>query len=426
MAQQFNDLLKAAGINPSDVCIIRHQTPGPGKDHATLHDLWRDDPLGFARYQATQQQGRPIFRSRKIWAAFVCPAPDETMFIGLFDANLSETRKADWLCEYRGDAPGGGKPVDIFATSSRPELAEHAGVLRVDWPSGNRRSWARKAEGLTLRISNVQPTAPAKPLIGKALIDALETHGFLQVHATTKLVQLRNDDLVVYVKRETKTRPLVLHPHFLDSASDLRALGGVDIPSPARTYINSNLRAFPIYVANHRTSEGRHGFAVGVNANRFGALIDLLKLGTGIRTPDGPMRVVASNDHPLTERECLQAARVGQGPFRDALLIYWEGTCPVAGVDHATLLRASHIKAWSDSTDLERIEPFNGILLCAHIDALFDRHLITFEDDGLMRISPLISGENRERLGLRNNMRIEGLSSRHRPYLAHHRQRFRS
>ena len=48
MAQQFNDLLKAAGINPSDVCIIRHQTPGPGKDHATLHDLWRDDPLGFA------------------------------------------------------------------------------------------------------------------------------------------------------------------------------------------------------------------------------------------------------------------------------------------------------------------------------------------------------------------------------------------
>ena len=38
------------------------------------------------------------------------------MFIGLFDAELAETRKADWLCDYRGDVPGFGEPIDIFRT----------------------------------------------------------------------------------------------------------------------------------------------------------------------------------------------------------------------------------------------------------------------------------------------------------------------
>ena len=119
----FNDLLTSEGIRPADVCVIRHHTPERGKDFATLHDLWRDDPKGFERYQATQEAGQPIFRERKIWAAFVNPTPDQTVFIGLFDATLTETRRADWLCDYLGDAPGQGEPIDIFATRPRSELS---------------------------------------------------------------------------------------------------------------------------------------------------------------------------------------------------------------------------------------------------------------------------------------------------------------
>ncbi|WP_374145812.1 HNH endonuclease [Sphingomonas sp. 28-63-12] len=412
-----------AGIKPADVCIIRHHTPERGKDFATLHDLWRADAVGFTRYQATQESGRPLFRQRKIWAAFVCPAPDETMFIGLFDATLSETRKADWLCDYRGDEPGDGEAVDIFTTQPRADLAEHAGVLRVDWPSENRRSWARKAEGLTLRISAQQPATPAALLTGDALVAALERHGFARTRATKKLVQLRRGDLVVYVKRETEARPLVIHPHFVDIAEELRAIG-VEVPVPARSYVNSNLRAFPAYHADHRATEGRHGFAVGVGATRLGALLDLLERSATIPTPEGVVRAVAPEEDPLTERERLQAARVGQGEFRDRLMIYWNGACPVAGVDHAALLRASHIKAWREATNAERLDPFNGILLCAHIDALFDRHLITFEDDGRLCISSSVSDENRSRLGLEPAMRITGLDARHGEYLAHHRSRF--
>jgi hypothetical protein len=346
------------------------------------------------------------------------------MFIGLYDATLSGTRKADWLCDYRGDAPGGGEVVDLFATRPRSELAEHIGLLRVDWPGENRLSWARKAEGLDLPLSASQPAALGALLAGEALIGGLTRQGFVVTHSTKKLVQLRRGDLVVYVKRETMTRPLVLHPHFLEIAEYLRALGGIDVPDPARSYVNSNLRAFPAYRAGHRQSEGRHGFAIGITASRLGVLVGALEAAARVATPEGEVRVVAPEEEPLTERERLQAARIGQGEFRDALLVYWKEACPVAGVDHRALLRASHIKAWSESTNAERLDPFNGLLLCVHVDALFDRHLITFEDDGRIRISASISAENRERLGLRANMRILGLDPRHAPYLAHHRRQF--
>ena len=237
-------------------------------------------------------------------------------------------------------------------------------------------------------------------------------------------MQLRLGDLVVYVKRANRTRPLVIHPYYIELVEDFRALGGVVLPEPIRTYINSNLRAFPAYHADHRASEGRHGFAIGIDASCLHELVRLLKQGTTISAPDGDVRVVAPEDDPLTERERLQAARIGQGEFRDALMISWKGACPVTGVDHAALLRASHIKPWRDASNAQRLNPFNGLLLCAHIDTLFDRNLITFDDDGLIRISSLVSTDNRGRLGLDPGFRISGLNTRHSPFLAHHRSRF--
>lgn len=420
----FNDLLISVGISPAEVCVIRHHTPERGKKFATLHDLWHSDIVGFERYQATQVAGRPIFRNQKIWAAFVNQTPDETIFVGLYNASLRETRKADWLCDYREDEPGDGEAVDIFTTQLRNELADHIGVLRVDWPAENVRSWARYASSLALPLIIEKPTVRTGSLTGEALIGGLSDLGFTETHATKKLIQLRRGDLVVYVKRETQARPLVVHPHYINLADDFRALDGVDVPTPVRTYINSNLRAFPAYLADYRNSEGRHGFALGVDASRLRAVVNLLEKSANISTPEGDVRVVAPNDDPLTERERLRAARIGQGEFRDALMIYWGGRCPVAGVEHAAVLRASHIKPWREASNAERLNPFNGLLLCAHIDALFDRHLISFEDDGLLLVSSLLSAYNRTKLGLDPSYQISGLDAHHRPFLAHHRDRF--
>jgi hypothetical protein len=64
-------------------------------------------------------------------------------------------------------------------------------------------------------------------------------------------------------------------------------------------------------------------------------------------------------------------ARLGQGKFRSDLEAEWNDQCAVLGLTTRALLRASHIKPWSQSTDSERLDPANGILLAAHIDALF-------------------------------------------------------
>ena len=50
-------------------------------------------------------------------------------------------------------------------------------------------------------------------------------------------------------------------------------------------------------------------------------------------------------------------------------------------------LRASHIKPWKDSTDQEKIDGNNGLLLSPHVDHLFDRGFITFKNNGDLAIS---------------------------------------
>ena len=54
----------------------------------------------------------------------------------------------------------------------------------------------------------------------------------------------------------------------------------------------------------------------------------------------------------------------------------------LSGVGKQELLIASHIKSWKDSEDYERTDINNGLLLNPTYDALFDKHLIGFEDSG--------------------------------------------
>ncbi len=85
-----------------------------------------------------------------------------------------------------------------------------------------------------------------------------------------------------------------------------------------------------------------------------------------------------------TEVESLVKARVGQGKFKDNVKSLWDmERCFVTLVDIPSMLIASHIKPWSEcDNSSERLDGANGLLLCAHIDKLFDRHLITFKEKG--------------------------------------------
>ena len=98
----------------------------------------------------------------------------------------------------------------------------------------------------------------------------------------------------------------------------------------------------------------------------------------------------------------------------------------MTGVSEPAVLRASHIKSWRSSSNLERLDPFNGLLLAAHIDALFDRGLITFEFDGRIRLSELLAQDDLNLLGITSTMRLRQVEAEHLQYLHFHHQEFRS
>jgi hypothetical protein len=87
------------------------------------------------------------------------------------------------------------------------------------------------------------------------------------------------------------------------------------------------------------------------------------------------------------ERERLVMARRGQGVFRHNVEQI-ETSCRVTGLRDLLHLRASHIKPWKDSNDIEKVDGHNGLLLSPHVDHLFDRGWILFEDNGRLVPSP--------------------------------------
>lgn len=125
-----------------------------------------------------------------------------------------------------------------------------------------------------------------------------------------------------------------------------------------------------------------------------------------------------------TEAERLVVQRVGQNLFRDGLMDLWEGRCAVTELAVPALLRASHIKPWADcETDAERLDVYNGILLAPHLDAAFDRGLITVADDGAIVVSDALDANARAILGLDQRLCVRSLADGHRAYLPWHRER---
>lgn len=54
--------------------------------------------------------------------------------------------------------------------------------------------------------------------------------------------------------------------------------------------------------------------------------------------------------------------------------------CALTGLAAPEMLVGSHIKPWRESSNEERLDPMNGLLLAAHADKLFDRYLMSFEE----------------------------------------------
>ena len=134
-------------------------------------------------------------------------------------------------------------------------------------------------------------------------------------------------------------------------------------------------------------------------------------------------RLLISELLSATDKVQVIKARRGQGIFRANVQKY-EIACRVTGIDAGFLLIASHIKPWrSCSNSQERLDGNNGLLLTPHVDRLFDRGYITFDDIGNFLVSSKIEPTNILRLGISEpKFAAVPFASEKRKYLDYHRE----
>ena len=71
----------------------------------------------------------------------------------------------------------------------------------------------------------------------------------------------------------------------------------------------------------------------------------------------------------------MVTARVGQGFYCQQFPENWDGKCAVLKTDILPILIVSHIVPWTESTDDERLDVEDGILLSQLYGALFNKTL---------------------------------------------------
>jgi len=123
-----------------------------------------------------------------------------------------------------------------------------------------------------------------------------------------------------------------------------------------------------------------------------------------------------------TDREAIIRARRGQGLFKQRV-VQIENHCRITGVDKLDHLLASHCKPWRDSTNEERLNGENGLLLTPSIDHLFDRGFIGFEDSGDLIISPVAHRPSLQKMGVETGrvVKVGAFTAGQRQFLDYHR-----
>lgn len=110
-----------------------------------------------------------------------------------------------------------------------------------------------------------------------------------------------------------------------------------------------------------------------------------------------------------------------QNYFKNQLFKLWGSSCLVTDIKNENLLIGAHIKPWAKSSDEEKIDPYNGLLLSPNADKLFEIGLISFQDNGSMMIYDKINLSELKKLGIENKIKID-FKEKNLIYLKYHRE----
>lgn len=130
--------------------------------------------------------------------------------------------------------------------------------------------------------------------------------------------------------------------------------------------------------------------------------------------------IAANPSYSDKTRTQIVQARVGQGAFRRAVLAR-ERACRVTGIANPDYLVASHIKPWVNCEGVEHLDGDNGLMLAPHVDHLFDTGRISFENDGRIKLAPLLDRTVLRAWGISETANVGQFSQGQTHYLAYHR-----
>lgn len=155
----------------------------------------------------------------------------------------------------------------------------------------------------------------------------------------------------------------------------------------------------------------------------FRRILPLLGTQPELLKPVMAESIEKSRKVPANTEESV-ISKVGQGDYLKGIVQRWQYRCAVTGFDKLNLLVASNIEPWPEDDQPERPDIDNGILLSPTYDALFEQHLISFEDSGKIMLADTIEKNAFQKIGVTGKESIKDLNDYNLIYLDKHRLRF--
>ena len=151
----FTTLLQAAGLPLASVRLLRHQDNRyPG--FPTPYVLWRDYRARFEAYQETQAFSDAANLRAPYWASFVGLPGTETLFVGLYAAELVGPMPADRSHPVTGGIELAGS-CDFYRLALLPNLHVYAGRLWIEWGRGYW-TWIQRGDRIPKPIVELRRT----------------------------------------------------------------------------------------------------------------------------------------------------------------------------------------------------------------------------------------------------------------------------
>ena len=207
----------------------------------------------------------------------------------------------------------------------------------------------------------------------------------------------------------------------------------LEVPVNVRSKFDAILPLLPIkYSPFQADANGNQGYLYPCNEELSIKLLELISDSNIYQIDEeqlelaiGTVRQTERNTFiPMlaeTETEVKTKIRLGRKKFRQGLLPLWTQKCALCEIELPELLRASYSKPWKDGTDFERVDPYNGVLLCCNHHALYENGFIAFDGQGRLHISSQIPEEDYEKYGIQHKMKI-ARKEQNKPYFKWHKR----